>query len=143
MTSSAFWAYGSTLKLGDGAASEAFTSIAEIQDITPPPLSRDDIEVTSQDSSNGYREFIPGWRDGGEVEFKCNWLPTNTTQDETTGILESFNDDVIHHWQIILPGAIKTISFSGFLTGFEPDLPLEDKADLAVKIRVTGKPTIA
>ncbi len=143
MTSSAIWAYGSILQLGDGATPEVFTAIAEITELTPPQMSRDDIDVTSHQSSDGYREFISGLRDGGEVSFKANWLPTNSTHDGTTGILETFNDDVNHNWKIILPNTLITIAFSGFLTAFEPDLPLEEQAQLSGTIKVSGKPTIS
>ncbi len=143
MTSAAIWAYGSLLQLGDGASPEVFTSVAEITELTPPAMSRDDIDVTSHQSSDGYREFISGLRDGGEVSFKANWLPTNSTHDGTTGILETFNDDVNHNWKIILPNTLITIAFSGFLTAFEPDLPLEEQAQLSGTIKVSGKPTIS
>jgi len=143
MTSSAFWPFGTQLKLGDGASTEVFTKIAEVKDITPPQMSKDSIEVTSQDSSNGWREFIPGWKDAGEVTFEGNWLPTNATQDGTTGVLSVFEDDSNHNWQIVLPTTIGlTIAFAGHVTNFEPDLPLEDAAALSVSIKVTGAITI-
>lgn len=142
-TSSAIWAYGSLLQIGDGAASENFTTVAEITELTPPAMSRDDIDVSNNSSSDGYREFIPGWRDGGEVSAKANWLPTNTTQDYTTGLHAQFNDNVKHNYKIILPSTLITISFSGFLTAFEPDLPLEEQAQLSFTIKISGKPTVA
>ena len=141
--SGAIWAYGSTLQLGDGATTEVFTSIAEITELTPPSMSRDDIDVTSHSSPDGYREFIAGMRDGGEVSFKANWLPTNATHDFTTGLGETFDDNVTHNWKIILPNSIVTISFSGFLTAFETDTPLEEQATLTGTIKVSGKPVIA
>ena len=143
MTSAAIWAYGSKLQIGDGAVSEAFSDVAEILELTPPKMKRDDIDVTSHNSSDGYREFISGLRDGGEVDFKANWLPTNATHDATTGLLESFNDNANHNWKIILPNSLVTISFVGFLTAFEPDLPLEEQAQLSGTIKVSGKPTVA
>jgi predicted secreted protein len=142
-TSSAIWAYGSLLQIGDAAASENFTTVAEITELTPPAMSRDDIDVSNNSSSDGYREFIPGWRDGGEVSAKANWLPTNTTQDYTTGLHAQFNDNVKHNYKIILPSTLITISFSGFLTAFEPDLPLEEQAQLSFTIKISGKPTVA
>src|SRR5512139_1338814 len=142
-TSSAIWAYGSKLQIGDGAVSESFSDVAEITELTPPAMSRDAIDVTSHSSSDGYREFIAGLRDGGEVSFKANWLPTNTTQDGTTGLLESFNDNDVHNWKIILPSSLITITFAGFLTAFEPDLPLEEQAQLSGTIKVTRKPTVS
>lgn len=142
MTTAAIWAYGSILQIGDGAVSENFSAIAEITELTPPSMSRDDIDVTSHQSSDGYREFISGLRDGGEVSFKANWLPTNSTQDGTTGVLESFNDNVNHNWKVILPSTLITISFVGFVTEFNPDLPIDAQADLSCTIKVSGKPTV-
>ena len=138
----AFWAYGSHLQIGDGATPEVFTSVAEITELTPPAMSRDEIEVSNNDSPDGYREFKPGWRDGGEVAWKANWLPTNATQDFTTGLGEQFNDNYVHNYRIVLPGNLATIAFSGFLTAFEPDLPLEEQAQLSGTIKVSGKPTV-
>jgi len=143
MASSAFWAYGSTLQIGDGATPEVFTSIAEITELTPPSMERDDIDVSSNSSSDGYREFIPGMRDGGEVEMTANWLPTNATQDAVTGVLSTFNDNLLHNYKIVLPNSLATIAFSGFVTAFEMELPLEEQGKLTCTIKVSGKPSIA
>jgi predicted secreted protein len=141
MTSSAFWAYGSLLQMGDGATPEVFTTIAEIIEVKPPNSSRDAIQVSSHGSSDGYHEYLPGMRDGGEIPVTANWLPTNATQDQTTGVLESFNDDSIHNWKWIAPDTLVTCSFAGFLTAFEPDTPLTEQGKLSFTIKVTGKPT--
>lgn len=143
MTSSATWAYGSILQLGDGATSEAFTAIAEIVELVPPNASRDSIDVTNHSSTGGSREFIPGMRDWGEVSFTANWLPTNATHDGTTGLLETFNDDDLHNWRIVLPDTVATLAFSGFLTAFEPELPLDDKASLSGTIKISGVVTVS
>lgn len=143
MTSAAFWVYGSKLQLGNGGTPESFADIAEVMDITPPPMERDEIEVTNQQSTGGWREYIPGWRDGGEVTFNCNWLPNNATQNETTGLLKTFADNLLHNWKIVLPDTVKTISFAGFITGFEPDLPLEEQGQLSLTVRVSGPVTIS
>lgn len=139
--SDAFWAYGSLLQAGDGEVSEAFTSVAEITSLTPPNLSRDEIEVTHTTSPNGYREFIAGWRDGGEVGYEANWLPTNATQDYTTGLHASFNTNGNHNWRIVVPDVIR-IDFNGFVTAHEPDLPLEEQGKLTGTIKISGKPTV-
>jgi predicted secreted protein len=92
---------------------------------------------------NGWREKIPGFRDGGEVTFKCYWLPTNSTHDASTGLLSTFMDNNLHHWKIVLPDNVTTVAFSGFLTGYEPDLPLEEQGQLSVTITVSGAVVIS
>lgn len=143
MTSSAWWVYGSSLQMGDGAVSEAFTTIAEVMDITPPQPSRDSIEVTSNDSSNGWREFIAGFRDGNELTFDCNWLPTDATQDGNTGLWEQFNDDDNHNFKLILPDTLATLTFAGHISTFGPDLPMAEQGQLSITIKISGALTIA
>lgn len=143
MASNAFWAYGSLLQLGNGATPEVFSTIAEVRDITPPPMERDTIDVTSHDSTGGWKEYIGGWRDGGEVEFECNWLPTNTTQDGVSGLLATFADNVTHNWKIVLPNAIATVTFAAFLSKYEPDLPIEEQGMLKVTLKVSGAVTVS
>lgn len=139
MPSNAKWAYGSLLQLGDSAG-VVFASVAEILELSLPKRTRDAIEVTNHDSADGYYEGIPGFRDGGEVPYKANYLPTNSTHDEISGLLFSFNDDNVAYWRIFVPRFNLTFPFRGFLTGFEPDLPLKEQAQLSGTIKITGKP---
>jgi predicted secreted protein len=140
--SNAWWVYGSSLQMGDGEVSEAFTTIAEVRDINPPQPTRDAIEVTNQDSTDGWREFISGWRDGNELVFDANWLPTNATQDGSTGLWEQFNDDELHNYKLILPDTLATVTFAGFIQNFDPDMALENQGELSVNIKISGKVTI-
>lgn len=140
--SDAFWAFGSTLKLGDGGSPEVFTAVAEITDISPPSMGRDLIEVTHHASPGGYREFISGLRDGGEVSLEANWLPTDATHDQVTGLLSYFDLNVTSNWQIVLPDTIATIEFTGFLTAFEGSLNIEEQGKLSCTIKVVGPVTV-
>jgi predicted secreted protein len=142
--SNAWWAYGSTFKLGDGESSETFTAVAEIRDIDGPSITRDSIEVTNQDSDDGWREHIPGWRDGDTVTIQANWLPNDATQDGSTGMFSHFNDDDNHNYQIVTPTAIGiTISFAGHIASFPLSLPMEEQGQVEFEIKISGPVTIA
>jgi predicted secreted protein len=142
--SNAWWAYGSTFKLGDGASPEVFTAVAEVRDIPGPNLTRDSIEVTNQDSDDGWREYIPGWRDGDSVTIQANWLPSNATQDDSTGMLSHFEDDDNHNYQIVTPTAIGiTIEFAGHITGMPLNLPLTEQAQVEFTVKISGAVTIS
>lgn len=146
--SNAWWAYGSQLKIGDdGTTTETFTKVAEIQDIDGPSMSRDAIEVTSQDSASGWREFIPGMRDGGEVGITANWIPAAATQDGSAGVLSKFTDDDLHNWKIVTAddGSSGTmdIDFAAIVTDFNVSLPMEEQAQLEFTLKISGAVTIA
>jgi predicted secreted protein len=139
--SNAWWAYGSQFKIGAG---EAFTTVAEVTDISGPNITRDSIEVTSYDSADGWRERLPGFRDGDSITVQANWLPNDVTQDGSTGLWAQFNDDENHNFQLVTPTAVGiTISFTGHLTGFSLTLPLEEQGQVEFPIAISGKVTIA
>ena len=77
---------GTLLKMGDGGSPEAFTTIAEVLDITGPQLEAGTEEVTNQDSA-GWREYIVTLLSGGEVSFDVNWF-NDVTQGFDTGLMD-------------------------------------------------------
>ena len=144
--SNAWWAYGSELKIGNDGTPETFTKVAEIQDIDGPSMSKDTIEVTSHDSANGWREFIPGMRDGGEVGITANWIPAGVTHDGSVGVLSKFLDDDLHNWQIVTAGdgssGSMDIEFAAIVTDFNISLPMEEQAQVEFTLKISGAVSI-
>ena len=73
MASEAFAGVGCAFKVGNGAATEVFTPLAEITSINGLDLTRTTIDVTNLDSIGGYREWIPGFRDSGTLTLAMNF----------------------------------------------------------------------
>lgn len=127
---------------GDAASPEVFTAIAEVLSVGGPSLSRDTPEATSTDSPTGYKEFIGGLRDGGEVTITVNFLPQDTTQ-KFTGVLGDLEVDTLQNYQISFPSSPATLwTFAALLTGFEPDVPIEDRMTASLTFKISGKPTL-
>lgn len=141
MASNAWWAYGSEFQIGT-------TKVGEIQDIDGPGMSKDAIEVTHNDGTvgDGYRAFIPGWRDGGEVGITANWIPADSTQDGATGLLSIFESDALQEFKIKTSGdgssGTVTISFNGIITDFNVTLPLEEQGQLECTVKISGAVTV-
>jgi predicted secreted protein len=128
----------------DPAGGSSFTEIAQVRAITPPSISRSEIDVTTHDSPNGWMEYLPGLKDGGEVSFEIIFDPSLGTHDAITGLLSDFDDDTIASWRIIFPNTANTTWIAlGFLTGFEVDAPTDDALTASITIKVTGKPTLS
>jgi hypothetical protein len=101
---------GTLLKIGDGATPEVFTAIAEVKDITGPGLSQEFSEFTQQQSSRGYREYKPTFKNSGDVAFKCNFLPDDETQGfSASGLLKDYEDGTLRNFELLFPdpGATK------------------------------------
>jgi len=149
MAGNAWWAYGSKFQLGNDGTVETFATVAQVIDIGGPSMTRDVIEVSNQDSVNGFREFIPGWRNGGEISVTANWIPASSTQDGSVGILSKFLDDDVHNYKIITPSdgsdgtAGVTVTFSGIIVNFGLNLPLNEQAKVDFGIQITSNITVS
>lgn len=129
---------GTAFKRGDGASAETFTAIAEVNSITGPTMTREFIDVTSLDSTAGYREFITGFRDAGQVTLNMNF-----TRDGFEQMRLDFVDDNSHNYQIVLPDAsTTTLDFAGFVTDLPVSVPTDDKVTVDVTIKITGEVTL-
>jgi len=116
-----------------GGETGTWEKIAEITNISGPDKSRETIDVTSLDSTDGYREFIGSFRDAGSVSLSMNF---------TRATYETMNDDYEsesrQYYEIVLPDGT-SLEFEGLVT----DLPLEVTTDDAISadatIKVSGK----
>ncbi len=131
MASSAIAGVGTVFLRWSGAA---WVALAEVNSISGPTMTRDFIDVTSLDSTSGYREFITGFRDAGTVSLTMNF--TRTTYDLMKADFES--DEAVNY-QIVLPDAGSTsFEFSGLVTELPLEIPTDDKVTANVTIKLTG-----
>ena len=141
MTTSAIAAFGTFLKLGDGAgSSETFTTIAEVGDIDGPQDSVDTIEVTSHSSPQARKEFIASLIDSGEISFPMWFVPDNPQQDATTGLQKYKNDRDIANFQMVFPDSTQ-VAFSALVTKFGIKAPVNGVLSADVTLKISGAMT--
>lgn len=141
MLTNATPAYGTFLKMGDGATPETFSTVAEVNDLDLPEIKANYEDVTNHDSA-GWEESIPTLLSGGEVGFKVNWLPTHATQNETTGLLYATLNRVKKNWKIVLPNNVKTFSFAAYVS-VKPSAKVKGALEADIKLKITGPVTVA
>ena len=143
VTSTVVSGFGVQFKTGDGASPEVFTAVAEVLSVGGPTINRDVIEATHTDSPDNYKEFLSGLTDGGEVTVTMNFLPGNTTQDESQGIMGDFLVQTLRNYQVVFPTSpAVTWTFAAFITAFEPDAPIDDRMTSTTTFKLSGKPTL-
>lgn len=139
MASNAFSGVGTKFKRSDMASSPTFSDIAEVNSIDGPNMSRDTIDVTSLDSTGGYREFIGGFRDGGEVTLEMNFTLTGYAQMKA-----DFESSSRVNYQIVLPDSgATTFDFSALVTSLGTAIPMDDKVTSSVTIKISGQVTVS
>lgn len=130
-------AFGIALKRGDGASPEVFATIGNVTSVSGPEIERETYDITAHDSVDGWREFIGGLKDAGEVSIEVNYDPTK--HDDLIG---DFEDTEARTYQMVFPGTLGQWQFAAFLSGFSQEAPVDDKLSAEIKFKVTGKPTI-
>jgi len=133
MTTAAKSAFGTTLKKGEVA-------IAELTSIGGPTISADTLDVTSHDSPDGYREFLQGLRDAGEISIEGNFIPGNAGQKALKTDMDDGSSD---SYTVTFPTAMGTTwEFSAIITAFETSAPFDDKASFTATLKITGKASL-
>jgi predicted secreted protein len=116
----------------------AWVNIAEINSITGPGMTRETIDVTSLDSTGGYREFIGGFRDGGTVVLAMNF-----TRAGLDTMKDDFESDDLQSYEIVLPDDENTtVEFTGVVTELPLTITPDDKVTQDVTIKVSGEVTV-
>ena len=134
--------FGTLLQRGDGATpTEAFTTVAEVTNLSGPSEGLEVIDATHMESPSSYREYLPSLLDSGEITFDLNFLPAVAAQ---TGVRTDMLNRTKRNWQIVFTDSgTTTYSFAGFVTAFEPSAQIDDKLSASATIKVTGPVTSA
>lgn len=139
MTTLAQSGVGVSINRGDGASSEVFTAIAEINTINFTGMTQDTIDVTTMDSSGGYDEFITGFKNSGECTFNMNFTTVNFAQMKT-----DFEAVVSKNYRVIFADTgLTQFNFAALCTGLGMPIPLRDKISVDVTLKITGAITMS
>lgn len=118
----------------------ATTEVAELTSIGGLELSADTIDVTSLDSDGGYREFIGGFKDAGEVAISGFFNPGDEGQ---AAVYAAFESGETTACKIVFPAALgASWEFNAVVIGFSTGAELEDAVSFEGSLKVSGKPTL-
>lgn len=127
-------ALGTILQIGTGTP----VTVAGLTSIGGLELSADTIDVTTLDNDGGYREFIAGFKDAGEVSLE-GYLELNEGQQALYDLFESGETE---DFTIQFPDNFGKWEFKGVVTGFSTSADLEDPLSFSATIKVSGAPVL-
>jgi hypothetical protein len=73
-------AWGGQVQRSTTGVANSFTPIPEARGLSVPQVTTEFQDVTSLDSADGFREFVRGLRDAGEISLACNYTPAGYAQ---------------------------------------------------------------
>ncbi len=113
--------------------------ITDILSVSASGLLRDSIEITSNDSADNAKEFIPGLKDYGQLDLELNY--SETMWKSLYDLWEAGITDTWRHTK--KDGSY--VSGSGFVLSINETHPDAAKTTMTVSIKATGRwtPTTA
>lgn len=103
-------------------------------------ISADATEVTDLGNEDGYKEYLAGFKDAGEVSASGYLDGENEGQDEVYDVLDS--GDVVP-CEIRFPAKIgKSWYFDAAVTKFTTGAEVEDAITFETALKVSGKPNL-
>ena len=126
---------GTTLTKTSGVSSV----IADLTSVGEMGVESDEIETTTFDSEDGYKEFIPSLKDGGEVPI-AGLVKSEANMEDMLGLAESQTTET---WEVEFPSGAKWF-FSAFVKMWkEGEMTVEGVRKFTGSLRITGKPIYA
>lgn len=116
-------------------------SIAELTSISGLELSGDTIDTTALDATGGYRTFIQGFKDGGEVSISGHFNPNDTNGQYA--LYTGFSNGTVSSFSIVFPSSMgASWTFNGVVTGYTTGAELENTVTFEATIKVSGQPSL-
>jgi predicted secreted protein len=104
-------------------------------------ISAETVDLTALDNASGYREKVPGFKDGGEVTVSGFLDGSDQGQTELYTLLESGNTVTC---TIVFPTKIgKTWTFTAGVSRFVTGAELEGGVTFEATLLVSGQPVLA
>ena len=124
---------------------EVASQWSEVIALKPPSDSTDTTEVTHFESSGRYREWIKTLIDGGEADIQVNLVPGSPTH---LAMMEASASEDSYSYRFLIPkdkalGTFWQIDGDCLVTGFDPEVPLEDRMVATAHLKFTGARTEA
>lgn len=127
-------AKGTTFKFGT-------QSVGSLSSIGGVAASADTIDVTTLDNADGYKEFIGGFKDGGEISLSGYFDYADAGQK---ALYAAFESGEVSDCEILFPTAMACKwTFDGVVTAVETGAELDGAVSFSCTIKVSGKPTLA
>ena len=116
----------------------SYTDVALVTEVVAPAIDVPEVQKTHHGSSSYAHEFTPGLINGGEISFKI--LFAKAQHNTLYGLIRTEK-----WWRIEFPlesgeSSQSNWKCAGYLKGIQNLTPMEDKMEVQITIKLTGKP---
>jgi len=124
--------YGSSISTSTGV-------IGQVESISFGGIETNDVDVTTLDSSDAYRDFVPGLIDPGDLTITITYDKILASHKALSNHLNGRT--VLDGWSVAFTGSTTDPdTFSGYVNSLSREVPLDDKMTATFGVKVTGDP---
>lgn len=115
--------------------------VGSLTSINPPEMSSETTDVTDLSNADGYKEFLGGFKDGGDIGVEGYMDGEDEGQQ---AMHDAFEDQEVHDIKIVFPETIgKEWTTKGVINKFKAgDASVTDALKFSAGVKVSGKPTL-
>lgn len=137
MTTTAYHARGTKLKIGDGGTPEIFTEVAGCHDFDGPGGANETIDITNHSSPGRSKEFIAGDKGEEKISFELEWDPADTQHQ---AIEDLYDSGELNNFQYArVDDDATTDEFAAMVTNFREKNPVGGTMRLDVELTISGE----
>jgi len=119
----------------------ATVPVGRLSSISGVAMSADQIDVTALDSMGSFREYIAGFKDGGDVPLSGFFDYSDAGQQ---ALHDAFQSGETQACSIVFPTAQACKwAFSGVVTGFETSIEVDGAISFSATVKVSGQPVLS
>lgn len=137
MATSAAIGHGTLFKVGDGADPEVFTALAQQVEVSGFEITMDSVEGTHMGSTDGFREFVAGLGDAGEIPVTANFIEDGA---DIPAQFTNMKARTTKNYQLAFPGGA-VFQCAGIVTNISVASPMDDKMTVSFTFKMSGVPT--
>ena len=117
--------------------------VAEVRSINGLSLSVKSVDTTSHSSLTPWSRATPTLLDAGDLTFEINYIPTDPTHNNSSGLLSFLTNRTTKSWTLTFPDSgATTWGFDGFISKFDMTAPVDNVLTAKITITATGQPTL-
>lgn len=122
------------------ASGNTKTPVGKLKSIGEIKPTASEIDVTTLDTTGGYKEYLPGFRDSGEITCSGFYAPGNAGQQ---AIITLYGSGAVVPWEVKFEDDT-TVTFQGFVKSYSiGSAEVDGSPAFGLTIRVTGAVTVS
>lgn len=122
-------------KLAYESAPSVYTEISNLTSIGELNQTSNEIDVTTLGATGGYRQYMQGFKDAGQITLEGFFTPSDDGQKQLNGLYQSGE---VENWQIEFVDGTK-VQFSAYVMGIAiGPVEVDGAPRFNTTLRVTG-----